>query len=61
MHERLHDDHKRVQLAAAMCLYTLNQCTDEVMEILQYNLEHGTPGLQSIAVLKSIKVAELLL
>ena len=39
--ERLDDSHKRVQLAAAMCLYTLNECTEKVMNILQYHLEHG--------------------
>lgn len=39
--ERLHDSHKRVRLAAAMCLYTLSEYTSEVMDIIKHNLEQG--------------------
>nr|CAB3252318.1 HEAT repeat-containing protein 4-like [Phallusia mammillata] len=41
--ERLRDRNGRVRLAAAMCLYSLSECTDEVRQILEHNLENGVP------------------
>jgi len=39
--ERLNDTHTRVRLAAAMCLYTLSDCNDQILDILQHHLEKG--------------------